>query len=404
MSNEIETNEEDDSQKLVLKKKENTMPGIDPKLFDAAEKQKVYEQGGLGLFAWGLDLEVESEEEPEINVIAKLKHPDQGVPGLNVVRIIGSTVTGTVNIDNIKSVREHENVLVLSAATGLRPELQTSVPEILASKEQLIEKLPQGTPAINGTGILVGIVDYGCDFVHNNFRTDNGTRLLYLWDQNGNKKAPDGYGYGQEYDTLAINQALDSTDPYSALGYQPQEEAHGTHVMDIAAGNGRATGKPGVAPMADLIFVHVSTRDIGSQQTFGDSRHLLEAVDYIFTKAEALGKPAVINISLGTHGGPHDGTTLAEQAFDELLQTPGRAIVMSAGNSWQRKSHAHDTIDVGGKRTIVWEIDQQDKTFNELEIWYNQDHRLDLTLWTIDDQELGPVKLNDTQEITLEND
>jgi len=83
------------------------------------------------------------------------------------------------------------------------------------------------------------------------------------------------------------------------------------HVMDIAAGNGQATGRSGVAPAADLIFVHIYGGDVAREESFPLT--LLEAVDYIFTKAAELGKSAVVNLSLGTHGGPHDGSTLAEQ-------------------------------------------------------------------------------------------
>ena len=54
--------------------------------------------------------------------------------------------------------------------------------------------------------------------------------------------------------------------------------------------------------------------------SFGDSVRLLEALRYIFDKAGT--RPCVINISLGTNGGPHDGTTLVEQGIDSLL--PGR--------------------------------------------------------------------------------
>ena len=86
--------------------------------------------------------------------------------------------------------------------------------------------------------------------------------------------------------------------------------------MDIAAGNGRGSGFPGVAPGADLIFVELSSRiDDPATESFGNSKRLLEAVDYIFRKATALGRPAVVNLSLGTFGGPHDGTTPVEEFF-----------------------------------------------------------------------------------------
>jgi len=53
------------------------------------------------------------------------------------------------------------------------------------------------------------------------------------------------------------------------------------HVMDIAAGNGQATGRPGVAPAADLIFVHIYGGDVAREDS-GNLRTLLEAVDYLY--------------------------------------------------------------------------------------------------------------------------
>ncbi len=115
----------------------------------------------------------------------------------------------------------------------------------------------------------------------------------------------------------AINAALGQPDPYSALGYGPppdnafQQGTHGTHVMDIAAGNGHGSGVPGVAPNADIIFVEVAANDIPFSgpnavgKSFGDSVQLLEAVKFIFEQAGD--RACVINASLGTNGGPHDG-------------------------------------------------------------------------------------------------
>ena len=48
--------------------------------------------------------------------------------------------------------------------------------------------------------------------------------------------------------------------------------------MDIAAGNGEANGPAGIAPDADLIFVHLADRNTGGLANFGDSVRLLEAV------------------------------------------------------------------------------------------------------------------------------
>ena len=77
---------------------------------------------------------------------------------------------------------------------------------------------------------------------------------------------------------------------------------HGTHVMDIAAGNGRAGGPAGVAPEADLVFVHLADSGTGGLANLGDSVRLLEAVDFV--RRTAAERPWVVNVSVGRHGRP----------------------------------------------------------------------------------------------------
>jgi subtilisin family serine protease len=349
-----------------------------------------------------------------VDVIAKLANPAEPVPGLEVVRTIGDIVTGTVGAADIESVRAHPNVMSLKRATELHADLEFSVPEIEAAQDALAAAFP-GDTVHDGHGVIVGIVDYGCDFVHGNFRhPDGSTRLLFLWDQRGPETSisPAGYGYGREFATTAINNALRAAAPgvqgqaedperaYQVLAYKPEAGAHGTHVMDIAAGNGTATSHRGVAPAADLIFVQPAAADFEDEESIGNSRRMLEAVDYIFNKAMALGRPAVINISLGTHGGPHDGSTLVEQGLDTLAQQqPGRAIVISAGNSRMRRSHASGTVTAAATRTLTWEITSGDKTGNELEVWYDGQLSLAVTVVSPAGTRLGPIFPGNTQII-----
>lgn len=340
-----------------------------------------------------------------VDVIAKLKDPSGDVDRLNIVHRIGAIVTGSVRAQDIETVRSNENVISLKSATRTHPSLRFSVPEIGVSVEQLRIGLPDLVASVDGKGIIVGVVDFGCDFQHRNFRkADGSTRLLALWDQSGGRSAisPIGFGYGHEFSADDINQALETPDPYFSLRYDPGSQSHGTHVLDIAAGNGHATGQAGVAPNADLIFVQLAASDFGDEENFGNSRRLLEAVAYIFEKAAALGKPAVVNLSLGTNGGPHDGTTLVEQAFDEMLTVPGRAIVIAAGNSWEHGSHASGTVAAGSDRTLTWKIQQADQTGNEIEVWYPGADSLSATLIAPDNTRLGPVALGRTVNITLD--
>ena len=317
----------------------------------------------------------------QVDVLAVVRDPSRPVPGLNAARVIGDVVTGTTDLDRVEEVRRDPNVISLKGARGVTPMLEFSVPEIRGDPEALHRSFPGSN--VDGRGVIVGVVDFGCDFVHENFRRPDGkSRLLFLWDQSRpqNSMSPAGFPYGREFTAAKIDAALAGANPYQALAYNPGREAHGTHVMDIAAGNGRGSGAAGVAPGADLIFVQLATEGLSASESFGNSRRLLEAVDYIFDKAAQLGRPAVVNLSLGTHGGPHDGSTPAERGFDSLLQTPGRAIVISAGNSFQRRSHAAGRLEAGQSRVVGWEKFADDTTTNECEVWYDRQGDLAVTL------------------------
>lgn len=348
-----------------------------------------------------------------VDVVAKLRQPDVEVRGLTVVQKIGQIVTGMLEAGRIEEVRDDPNVISLKAARRLRRMLSNSVSEIHATRQQILAAFRAGfVPGtfgpVDGSGVIVGVVDRGCDFAHPHFRKPDGlTRILYLWDQRGGftEDSPEGYCYGREFDEDDINNALlkrpatpsNPTAPHDFLGYPigRNRSAHGTRVLDIAAGSGTEVTAPGVAPDADIIFVEASVGDeLESDESFGNSRHLLEAVKYIFDKACQLKKRAVVNISLNYDCGPHDGTTPVEEGFDLLLEAPGRAIVIAAGNSRGLGKHARKTIRPRRASTIRWEIHSSDKTANKMEIWYTGKHTLELTLTSPRNQKLGPFPLD----------
>ncbi|HEX9939958.1 MAG TPA: S8 family serine peptidase, partial [Longimicrobium sp.] len=226
-------------------------------------------------------------------------------------------------------------------------------------------------------GTAVAVVDWGLDYTHVNFRHGDGrTRLLALWDQTAPYRAdrPNRYGYGVVHTAADIDRALAAERPDEALGYDwrrsdPDDSgAHGTHVMDIAAGNGRV-GPAGVAPEAELIFVHLASRALPGQAALGDSVCLLEAVDFIFRTAGD--RPVCINTSMGRQMGSHDGTSLVEQAFDAALTgVPGRFIGQSTGNYYDRGAHASGQLRPGQVLSIPFLVGEADVTPNELEVWY----------------------------------
>ena len=50
--------------------------------------------------------------------------------------------------------------------------------------------------------------------------------------------------------------------------------------------------------------------------SFGSSNvNITDGIQYCFDYAESVGKPCVVNISLGSHLGPHDGTSDTDRAL-----------------------------------------------------------------------------------------
>ncbi|PYQ62915.1 MAG: hypothetical protein DMF53_11900 [Acidobacteria bacterium] len=353
------------------------------------------------------------------DVIAKLLNEGDKPEGLHIVRCIGNRiVTGTAVAKEIEDIRP--NVESIKAARGTKLDLFHSIPATQCDPESLERGAP-GFPGLDGSGVLIGIVDIGCDFRHRNFRHPTGaTRIRYLWDQSVDSAPPlKDYGYGREFTADDINKALSAGDDvaYQKLGdppYVPAAGAHGTHVMDVAAGNGREPARfggkdgpvpaqpshPGVAPNAQIVFVHLKTFEGGE---LGNSRHLLEAVDYIFQKADELQMPAVVNVSLSTSGGPHDGKTLVEQGFAALVAKADRTIVTSAGNTYQKQDHLSFTVTPGNDRTIHWRTDPRhtdpETTKNEMEIWYSGKREIEVTLYTPSGKNLGSVPLGATADL-----
>ncbi|MGI8838137.1 MAG: S8 family serine peptidase [Pyrinomonadaceae bacterium] len=261
-----------------------------------------------------------------------------------------------------------------------------------------LDTLHNAMPPIDGTGVIVGVIDTRLDIYHPDFRTAaNATRVLFLWDQTlvpqageaGPPVAPalpgftpaGGTTYGVEYNQATIDNELNNPPPaYQIVRHGGTVAEHGTHVAGIAAGNGlgQAGTFTGGAPGADIIFV----RQTGAAPTalFGDSAGMADAFAYVFARASLLGQACVINMSASDNQGPHDGMTLGEQFLDNLLLTPGRAITLSAGNSNNTSSHAAGNVPMGGTANLLLNYAAGTGNSDDVEIWYDGHDRFDVTV------------------------
>lgn len=324
--------------------------------------------------------------------------------GLKIRSISGDVVTGVIAIDKVEKLSAVEHVRRLESTREMRSELDLSVLEVKA------DVVHTGPPGRRGTGVIVGVVDSGIDFTHENFRKSDGTsRILLLWDQGltpqGTELSPKPFGYGVEYSKAAIDAALKTADPFHKLRHHDIPPMHGTHVAGIAAGDGSAPGmgKPafsfvGVAPEADLIVV---ANRSGASVGIGTSSNTLDAVNYIFQRADTMSRPAVVNMSLGDNLGPHDGTSLLERGLDNLLGPPGRAFVKSAGNAGAADIHASGTVATGASVSVAFNSPIDNDTPDQIDLWYSGADEFQVALVDPTGQATGQVSVGVAQSFSL---
>lgn len=327
--------------------------------------------------------------------IIKLTNPAQPPAGTTLVTRFGDIATCRIPSERIGEVWADEAVVSLKAPRYVAMEPSLYAEDTFPDAQTLssADKHPY-----TGKGIVVGIIDWGFDFTHPNFlNKDGSTRFLAIWDQTASPDpSANKYGYGRIIQQAQINEALRAARPFDALGYHPAigdpdgSGAHGTHVADIACGNG-SVGVKGVASEAHIVGVHLSAGNTGGLASLGDSVRILEAIDFIAGVAGE--RSLVINLSVGKHGGSHQGNSLVEQGMDNFLrEKPGRAIVNSAGNYYSADIHASGRVSPGDKTTLQWEVDENDKTPNELEIWYSSRDTFAVSLYAPDNS-ISPVKI-----------
>jgi len=249
----------------------------------------------------------------EINTITKSGIMTALVP-VSKLRAIAGT-TGVRRVTAGKSVKKYMDVSAASTGVNIP---DTSYPRA----------------ANTGQNVVVGIIDTGIDIEHPDFFDAMGnTRVVAIWDHTldpsdvGNVVGnPTGFNYGTEWDSSIIQ-----------LGYSSclhrDKDAHGTHVAGTIAGNGSASAYDGpytgLAPEAKLLIVKF---DFDNEKNRNTDTAILDGINWIYQKAAALGLPAVINMSLGSDYGPHDGSTAEERGIDDLVGA-NKLICISAGNA-----------------------------------------------------------------------
>lgn len=244
--------------------------------------------------------------------------------GLRVMTQTGKLFTARVRRDEIGLLHGLPGLRSVRLARYTEPHLNLSIPDVRADLEHAGVGSPPVYAGHAGNGILIGDIDTGVDFTRSDFNDNLGkTRIQFIWDQtDAIGPNPSSFAYGSEWTKSDIDNTPGSV-------RQADTNGHGTLVAGVLVGNGSLTGcaQPayrfvGVAPLAKFIEVKTDLTDAG----------IIDGVDYVFQKAAALGLNAVVNLSVGSSFGPHDGSGQFSTMVSALTG-PGKIVVASAGNA-----------------------------------------------------------------------
>lgn len=228
---------------------------------------------------------------------------------------------------------------------------------VASSGASLLHEGRLDNTAYRGDGVIVAIIDTGIDWDHPDFRnpTDQSkSRILRIWDQTltpvSGESSPTGYSFGVEYTQTHINNEIDGTP--AGFVRSKDTDGHGTHVAGTAVGNGSAIDKKysGLAPNADIVIIKSGSGSF-------DTNNVISAFDYLKKLSNSLNKPIVVNLSIGSQSGAHDGSDPMDIALNDFTTSaPGRAVVVASGNENGENIHKQLQLAANGSATISLKV------------------------------------------------
>lgn len=228
---------------------------------------------------------------------------------------------------------------------------------------------------LDGSGVLIAIIDSGIDYLHPDFIRDDGTsRILSIWDQESNKNnPPEGTIFGSEFSRDEINKAIADKDPSLSV----DNIGTGTIAAGIVAGNGRLNSLyKGVAINSELVVVKLKQYE----GTYKDGRinylntDFLAAIKYVLDIAEKDDRLLIINLTIGGRSQSIIITNLLD-TFNDLNRS-GIVVVSGAGNEGNTGIHYSGSF-------------RDDKTPQDIIIQVGEQNAIDITV-----SPTGPGKID----------
>lgn len=266
-----------------------------------------------------------------------------------------------VPVDRINEVLDNPGVIGAEVTGEINSMLDKARPYCFVDMVQNGEQgLPQG---YDGEGLVVGFSDIGFDAQHIAFKG----RISAIYDYNA------AYGERRSAETPEeiASWTTDNTDNY-----------HATHVGNILGGNYRGNEYYGVATGAEMVVTTSRLSDVG----------ILAGVEDIISYAKSRGKRSVINLSLGSHLGAHDGTSLVCRYLGSCAKEA--VICLSASNTGETNCYASADLDGTDKiyRVLVNSLSTWNgyKVEGMTEFWSDTTNPFDfrIELWDMDRKDI----------------
>ncbi|MDE6316869.1 MAG: S8 family serine peptidase, partial [Muribaculaceae bacterium] len=244
--------------------------------------------------------------------------------GVEIVDISNDVALVNIPVKNIEAMASLDGVR--SIETGRMQQPMMYFARSSANADVVLDGNGAGlTQAYKGNGIVTGLMDQGIDPNHVAFYNEELTatrvKAVYTYMGNGATGSP----------------SASYTTPDAIAGFRCDSPSwtHGTHVASIMAGGYNGTSdyalsrriynsQPmpfyGLASASDIVMCGGNLYDA----------NIMDGVAKVIDYAKSVGKPAVVNLSLGSTVGPHDGTS----SLSRYLAGKGEEgiIVIAAGN------------------------------------------------------------------------
>lgn len=260
--------------------------------------------------------------------------------------------------------------------------------------------------ALFGTGVLVGLVDTGIDYLNPEFMFKNGeTRINRIWDQSlPSDKLNTNIPFGVEYTSEQINEAIKANtsgrNPYDIVNSK-DTVGHGTAMAGIIGATGINPNLEGAAPNCEFSVVKLANYmnpPLTTEENLPiyDSACICTAIQYLVDYAIQSNRPMVVYIPLGCNLGNHNGEGILENFIDLLSINRGIVIVTGAGNQSNKGYHTSGILNNTGDFNNVQLFISPEQKDITVEFWISEPNRMSVDIISPSGESTGiiPSTLN----------